>query len=144
MIAVVKNLGSFYICDDNELIIKEYRKVNSLLSKAYWIQNRDDETMLKAMLNSLNYAVFEQQSQCLVGYARVITDYASMYYLSDVFIDEQFRGKGLGTALVEYICLTDERIIALNGMLKTRDAQSLYQKFGFEQCNVSCMVQNRQ
>ena len=141
---MVKDLGSFYICDDNEIIIREYQQVNALLSRAYWVENRDAETMRRAMVHSLNYAVFERQSQHLVGYARVITDFATMYYLCDVFIHEQLRGRGLGTALVEHICLADERLSALSGTLKTKDAQSLYQKFGFEECKVSCMIQSRQ
>lgn len=141
---MTKDLGRFFLCDDNDFILSRYRQVNALLSRAYWVKGRDSETMLKAMSNSLNYAVFESESQCLAGYARVVTDYASMYYLCDVFIDEAFRGLGLGTALVEHIVSADDRLRSLSGTLKTRDAQRLYEKFGFTESDVSCMFRPAQ
>ncbi len=140
---MVKELGNFYLSDDNEEILRRYRQVNALLNKAYWVDNRDDETMRRAMLNSLNFAVFESSTQRLAGYARVITDYATMYYLCDVYIDEDFRGMGLGKALVGHIVSHDERLLRLNGTLKTRDAQSLYARFGFKESEVTCMLQAR-
>lgn len=139
VMTMIKELGSFYLCNDNDFILSRCKQVNALLSNAYWVKDRDDETMLRAMSNSINYAVLESETQRLVGYARVITDFATMYYLCDVFIDESFRGMGLGTALVEYI-ISDERLKALSGTLKTRDAQALYQKFGFMESDVSCML----
>ena len=140
---MTKDLGKFSLCDDNDFILSIYRQVNSLLNKAYWVKDRDDETMLKAMSNSLNYAVVESESRRLAGYARVITDHATMYYLCDVFIDENFRGMGLGKALVEHIVSDDTRLRHLNGTLKTRDAQRLYEKYGFAESDVTCMFQNR-
>ena len=140
---MIKELGHFYLCDDNEYILGRCHEVNELLNRAYWVDNRDDETMHRAMLNSLNFAVFESGTHRLAGYARVITDYATMYYLCDVYIDEAFRGMGLGKALVEHIALHDERLLQLNGTLKTRDAQSLYARFGYKECQVTCMLQAR-
>ena len=140
---MTKELGSFYLSDDNEYILSRCHEVNALLNKAYWVDNRDDETMRRAMQNSLNFAVFEHGTQRLAGYARVVTDYATMYYLCDVYVDEAFRAMGLGKALVEHIVSFDERLLKLNGTLKTRDAQSLYARFGFKQCEVTCMLQAR-
>ena len=140
---MIKELGSFYLCDDNEYILSRCHEVNGLLNRAYWVNNRDDETMHRAMLNSLNFAVFESATHRLAGYARVITDYATMYYLCDVYIDEAFRGMGLGKALVEHIAVHDERLLHLNGTLKTRDAQSLYARFGYKESEVTCMLQPR-
>ena len=143
MSAMTKQLGKFYLCDDNEYILSRYKEVNDLLKKAYWVKNRDEGTMLLAAKNSLNYALFESESGRLAGYARVITDFATMYYLCDVFIDENFRGMDLGKALVEHIVSDDTRLRHLNGTLKTRDAQSLYEKYGFAELDVTCMFQNR-
>ena len=143
MSAMTKQLGKFYLCDDNEYILSRYKEVNDLLKKAYWVKNRDEGTMLLAAKNSLNFALFESESGRLAGYARVITDFATMYYLCDVFIDEKFRGMGLGKAIVEHIVSDDTRLRHLNGTLKTRDAQSLYEKYGFAESDVTCMFQNR-
>lgn len=75
----------------------------------------------------------------LVGFARVISDYATTYYLCDVVIDVDCRGKGLGTALVSYIDSLPE-LQGLRGVLITRDAHALYRKFGFEVLNDRAMV----
>ena len=140
---MTKHLGKFYLSDDNEYILSRYKEVNDLLKKAYWVKNRDEDTMLLAARNSLNFALCESESGRLAGYARVITDFATMYYLCDVFIDEKFRGMGLGKAIVEHIVSDDTRLRHLNGTLKTRDAQSLYEKYGFTESDVTCMFQNR-
>ena len=56
---MTKQLGNFYLSDDNELILSKYEEVNDLLKRAYWVKDRDAETMRRAMSNSLNYAIFE-------------------------------------------------------------------------------------
>lgn len=144
MITVQKNLGNFYLSDENAILIERYREVNELLNRAYWVHNRDAETMRLAMAHSLNYGIFEHSSGRLAGFARVITDFATMYYLSDVIIHEDFRGMGLGKALVGHIVMDDERLQHIGGSLKTKDAQGLYARFGFAESDVSYMFQKRQ
>ena len=129
--------------DEKEVILERYEEVNNLLRKAYWAKDRDSSLMRTAIENSLNYAVCEAESQSIVGFARVVTDYATVYYLCDVYIAEEFRGMGLGKALVEWIVLKETKLIGVNGLLKTRDARALYEKYGFEECKAICMVQKR-
>ena len=74
-----------------------------------------------------------------MGFARVISDYATAYYLCDVIIDKEYQHKGLGTALISYINSLSE-FSGLRGVLITRDAQALYRKFGFEVMNDRAMV----
>lgn len=140
---MLKDLGNFYLSDDNALILRRYEDVSAMLSRAYWVKERSADIMRRAMENSLNYAIFEKGSERLAGYARVITDFATMYYLCDVFIHEDFRGMALGKALVEHISTADERLLSLPGSLKTRDAQELYRKYGFSETEVACMSQSR-
>ena len=69
----------------------------------------------------------------------MISDYATTYYLCDVVVDEEYRNKGLGTALVSYI----ESLpvyAGLRGILVTRDAHSLYRKFGYEVVDGRVMI----
>ena len=84
-----------------------------------------------------------QSTQSIVGVARVVTDYATVYYVCDVFVDEEFRCMGLGKALVEWIVLNETKLSGVNGLLKTRDAKALYEKYGFEEYKAICMVQKR-
>jgi GNAT superfamily N-acetyltransferase len=54
-----------------------------------------------------------------------------MFYLCDVFIDEEYRGKGIGKKLVESLITSDE-LKDLMGLLGTQDAHELYKQFDFE------------
>lgn len=66
-----------------------------------------------------------------VGFARCVTDYATIYWhLHDVIVDEAYRGRGIGKALMEAVS-SHEQLKGLNGILATRDAQGLYQQNGF-------------
>lgn len=99
-----------------------------LVNKSYWANNRTREQIENSIKNSICFGVYEGIRQ--VGFARVVTDYSVMYWLCDVFIDEEFRGKGLGKFLVE--CVTSHPDLRnLSGILATRDAQGLYAKYGF-------------
>jgi GNAT superfamily N-acetyltransferase len=65
-----------------------------------------------------------------IGFARVITDYFSMAYLADVFIEEKERGKGYSKPLMEYI-LAYPPLKDIKWLLATRDMHALYKKYGF-------------
>lgn len=93
------------------------------------------------MSNSSCYGVFLDNEKKLVGFARVISDYATTYYLCDVIIDTASQHMGLGTALVSYIESQPE-YIGLRGVLITRDAHDLYRKFGYEVLNGRVMVKS--
>lgn len=140
---MLKYFDGFYITDDRNVILDKYVEVTDLLRNAYWAKDRERSIMRSAIANSLNYAVFETSSNRLVGFARVVTDYATIFYLCDVFVAEEFRGLGLGKMLIEWIVLHEEKLRGVNGLLKTRDAKALYEKYGFEECKAICMVQKR-
>ena len=110
-----------------------------LLKATYWADKRSDEQIEKSARNSSCYGIFIEGEDKLAGFARVISDYATTYYLCDVVVDEEYRNKGLGTALVSYI----ESLpvyAGLRGILVTRDAHSLYRKFGYEVVDGRVMI----
>ena len=112
-----------------------------LLKSTYWADWRSEEQIGRSVLNSSCYGVYLEEEEKLVGFARVISDYATTYYLCDVVIDQDYRSKGLGTALVSYIeSLPLYR--GLRGVLITRDAHSLYRKLGYEVLDGRVMVKN--
>lgn len=110
-----------------------------LLQATYWANTRTFEQIEKSVRQSSCYGVYVEGDPRLAGFARVISDYATTYYLCDVVIDPQYRGKGLGTALVSHIEALPE-YSGLRGMLLTRDAHDLYRKFGYEVLNGRVMV----
>ncbi len=110
-----------------------------LLHTTYWAEKRPVEQIEKAVRNSSCYGVFDEDSETLIGFARVISDYATTYYLCDVVIDPAWRGRGLGKALVSHIDTRPE-YAGLRGFLITRDAHRLYRQFGYEVVNDRVMV----
>jgi len=113
--------------------------VARLLRMTYWADKRPIEQIEKSMENSSCYGVYLDDEKKLVGFARVISDYATTYYLCDVIIDTAFQHMGLGTALLSHIESLPE-YAGLRGVLITRDAHNLYRKFGFEVLNGRVMV----
>ena len=110
-----------------------------LLRMTYWADKRPREQVEKAMQNSSCYGVYLDDEKKLVGFARVVSDYATMFYLCDVIIDTEYRNKGLGTALVSYIESLPQ-YSTLRKFLITRDAHALYRKFGYETVDGRVMV----
>ena len=110
-----------------------------LLRMTYWADKRPREQIEKAMQNSSCYGIYLDDEKKLVGFARVVSDYATMFYLCDVIIDTEYRHKGLGTALVSYIESLPQ-YSTLRKFLITRDAHALYRKFGYETVDGRVMV----
>ena len=112
-----------------------------LLRMTYWAAQRPREQIEASMRNASCYGVYLDDERRLVGFARVISDYATTYYLCDVVIDPACRRRGLGTALVSHIESRPE-YRGLRGLLITRDAHALYRKFGYEVLNERVMVKS--
>ena len=110
-----------------------------LLKSTYWADKRSDEQIEKSARNSSCYGIYVEGEEKLAGFARVISDYATTYYLCDVVIDDKYQNKGLGTALVSYIESLPV-FAGLRGILVTRDAHSLYRKFGYEVVDGRVMI----
>lgn len=130
----------YRIVDGSENI--DISEVARLLRMTYWAETRPVEKIKKSMENSSCYGVYLDEEDRLVGFARVISDYATTYYLCDVVIDTAFRHMGLGTALVSHIVSLPE-YAGLRGVLITRDAHDLYRKFGFEVLDGRVMVKQQ-
>ena len=61
----------------------------------------------------------------------MITDRATFAYLADVFIIEEYRGRGLSKWLMEVIMSHPDLQRLRRMILATKDAHGLYEKFGF-------------
>ena len=122
---VTKN--NYIITDKKSKIDIDY--VHDFLTKSYWSPGVKLQIVKKAMQGSLCFGIYNKDKQ--IGYARMITDKATFAYLADVFIEEKFRGRGLGKWLVEVI-LAHPGLQGLRRiMLATKDAHQLYEQCGF-------------
>lgn len=104
-------------------------EVMALLQLTYWAKDRDRATVKKSLKYSTPFGVFDPAGT-LVGFLRITSDRSTMYYLADVVVREDTRGKGLGLALVNY-ALAHRKVCRGKGLLLTTTAAGLYEKVGF-------------
>jgi GNAT superfamily N-acetyltransferase len=103
--------------------------IRDFLSTSYWAAGVPGDVVRRSIQNSLAFGVYEGEEQ--VGFARVVTDYATFAYLADVFVLEAHRGRGLAKWLMEVITSHPRLQGFRRWMLATRDAHELYRRFGF-------------
>lgn len=108
--------------------------IHNFLKSSYWAENISIAIVEKSINNSLCFGIYEGEKQ--VGFARVITDYATFAYLADVFILEPYRGQGLGKWLVKTILKHPELQGLKKWLLVTKDAHELYRQYGFQNLTI--------
>lgn len=131
------NIGSLLLSTNKDLL--QYEFIYEQYAQSYWASERPRAVIDRSIEHSLCFGVYEQNKQ--IAFARIITDYATTYYLSDLFVAEQQRGKGIAKlmlkAITEHECLSH-----LVGILGTGEAHGLYEQFGFVR-NVDRMMVRR-
>lgn len=103
--------------------------LNYLVNQSYWAKNRTHLQMEIVIENSLCFGVYKDEKQ--IGFARVVTDFATFAYLGDVYILDEFQGNGLGKWLMKVIVEHPDLQGFRRWILATKDAHTLYEKFGF-------------
>ncbi len=123
--------GAFTVSSDRTLI--DLDVVHGFLTECYWAKGIPREIVARSIENSLCFGMYAAGKQ--VGFARVISDYATYAYIGNVFVLEPFRGRGLGKWLMECV-MRHPRLQGLRRWsLVTSDAHGLYAHFGFEPLN---------
>ena len=119
--------GEYLISTDKSRLNVEL--VRDFLKLSYWASGIPVEIVRRSIDNSLVFGVYTDDEQ--VGFARVVTDYATFAYLADVFVLEVHRGRGLGKWMMQVITSHPRLQGFRRWMLATRDAHELYRKYGF-------------
>lgn len=100
-----------------------------LRDESYWARERTIEQTRTAIENSICFGIYDGDRQ--IGFARVVSDKATFAYLGDVFIIEEYRGRGLSKMLMQAIIEHPELQGLRRWVLATRDAHGLYEQFEF-------------
>ena len=120
--------GEFYITTDQKRL--DLAAIHKFLSEeSYWAAGIPRSTVAKSVRKSLCFGLFCGDRQ--IGFARVVSDGATIAYLGDVYVLSEFRGRGLAKWLMKCIASHPELQGLRRWMLVTRDAHGLYEKFGF-------------
>lgn len=129
-----RNSGSDADMDINRVLVSSDPSLLNMdaiirfLRQSYWANKRSDELITKSLEGSVCFGAYYDNVQ--IGFARVVSDGATVYWLCDVFVDEAYRAQGVGKKLIETIT-THNDYRNLFGILATRDAHGLYEQYGF-------------
>ena len=104
--------------------------VHGFLTNCYWAKGIPREVVARSIEHALCFGIYEGNGK-QVGFARVISDFATIAYVGDVFVLETHRGRGLGKWLMECIMQHPALQNLRRWILTTRDAHGLYSQVGF-------------
>lgn len=122
------SFGEFLISTDNTKM--DINAIHDFLcNHSGWSNDIPIERVKTSIDNSLNFGVFHNGRQ--IGFARIISDYATIAYLGDVYVLEEYRGQGLSTRLMDAVMAHPNLQGLRRWILLTSTADWLYEKYGF-------------
>jgi GNAT superfamily N-acetyltransferase len=125
----VNNLSSeFELSTDKARL--DIERIEAFIRTTYWAAERPRELIERSVENSLCVGAYRTQDGEQVGFARLVTDYVDFGWVTDVMVHEDYRGRGLGQAMVETLT-TLPGFETVRFVLATRDAHGVYEKVGF-------------
>ncbi len=108
----------------------DLQAIAGFLGRSYWAKERPLQTIERSLANSLVFGVYDGERQ--IGLARIVSDYATFAWLCDVFLDEDYRGRGLGKWLMQTVLSHPDLQGLRRLVLITRDAHGLYRQSGWD------------
>jgi GNAT superfamily N-acetyltransferase len=134
--------GEFLISTSHDRLSLDV--IHGFLTSCYWAKGIPREVVARSIANSLCFGIYEESCSAIpglaqdarpeapqVGFARVVSDFATVAYLGDVFVLESHRGRGLSKWLLECVMQHPALQNLRRWILLTRDAHGLYSQFGF-------------
>lgn len=123
--------NSYLVSTDREKL--DVKAIHRYLTRSTWAKGINLDTVATSIENSLNFGIYHHDTQ--IGFARLITDFATFAYLCDVYVLEEYQGEGLGRWMME--CLRNHPLFEQlrRIMLFTTTAPWLYEKFGYQPVN---------
>ncbi|KAK0641020.1 hypothetical protein B0T16DRAFT_206142 [Cercophora newfieldiana] len=94
--------GATYTCSTATTLIQLDALNDAFASDMlWWAKAQPADTLAKTVRNSLCFGIYTSNNDGsagtkMVAFARLITDYVTFGYLTDVYVLREFQGKGLG------------------------------------------------
>ncbi len=120
--------GEFLISTSSDRL--DLDVIHSFLTNCYWAKGIPREVVVRSIEHALCFGIYDRNG-AQVGFARVISDFATIAYVGDVFVLETHRGQGLGRWLMQCIMQHPTLQNLRRWILTTRDAHGLYAQVGF-------------
>ena len=104
------------------------KDTHAMLQTTYWSHKRSLDVVEKAIANSLCFVLLRDDKQ--VGFARLITDYATTSWLADVILADELQGCGVGTWMMQCV-IQHPDVAETQFVLQTGSAHTFYERLGF-------------
>ena len=124
-----RELDDGLVLDDDRTRVDIEAVHGFLANESYWAAGRP-RALVERLVREADRVVGLYDGDRQIGFARAFTDGAALVYLADVYVLPEYRGRGLGVELVREM-VENGRYADLRWSLHTRDAHSLYRRFGF-------------
>lgn len=116
-----------FVSDPKKLDMDFIRKF--LLEESYWAKDRSKDQIIAAVKNS--HSIMMLRGSEPVGFARMVTDYATFGYVMDVFVKTEIQNQGLGKLLMSELLSSPQVSDLPKVALRTQEAKMFYLKIGF-------------
>lgn len=124
---VERRFGELEVSDDRARL--DLDVIHGYLARSYWAPGIPRALVARSLEHSLAFGAYLDGRQ--IGFARVVTDRATFAWLADVFVLEEHRGKGVSKRMLECVLSHPELQGLRRFLLATRDAHTLYERYGF-------------
>ena len=118
----------------------DFPAIVKLVQTTYWASQRTMETIIESIFNSVCLVLMRDGKT--IGFVRALTDKSVNSYICDFVIDEAYRGKDLGTWMLEAL-MSHPDLVRTNQLLITKDAMPFYERHGFAEHPYVCMKRPR-
>jgi GNAT superfamily N-acetyltransferase len=125
----VTRADGIFISDDRDLVDAD-RVHRWIAEESWWGLGRSRDTVERSLAGSHVYGVYADR-ETMIGVARIITDYATFAYFCDVYVEDAYRGKGLGPWLTREVVAELQGLGINRFLLATKDKHAVYAKAGF-------------
>lgn len=122
MLQIEYRCGDYTVSTDKSRLDMNF--VRPILQNTYWDQSCARYREQRAIANSICFGLYKESTQ--LGFARVISDFATFAYLTDVYLNEAARGCGLEEWLFTCILEHPDLYGMRRWLLATADARRLY------------------
>jgi GNAT superfamily N-acetyltransferase len=126
---VKRELGGGLELDDDKGRVDRAEVHRFLSEESYWAAGRPRETQDR-LIEEASRVVGLYDGARQIGFCRAFTDGLALAYLADVYVLSEYRGRGLGEALVREM-VESGPYAQVKWILHTTDMHALYRKLGF-------------
>jgi len=101
-------------------------------NEGWWSKESDDPDQVAGIVSGSHLFLIAEKAEEIVGMGRAISDGSSDAYIQDVTVKREFRGQGIGTAIIkELISRLKTDGMEWIGLIAERNSHGFYSRLGF-------------